>query len=143
MPEYQQGSAPSVLCVDDNPDVAEAIQLKLRIVGGFVWKGVLASADRLVETAVCDCPTLVLLDVDMPGKDPFVTLSELVERCPETKAVVFSGHVRGDLVRRAVDAGAWGYVSKNDGADELVAALRGVIAGELALSPEARTAYNS
>lgn len=138
-----QPAPPGVLCVDDNPYVVDAIELKLRLVGGFAWKGSLPSADGLVDAATRDTPTLVLLDVDLPGVDPFLALAELSARCPDVKVVMFSGHVRGDLVRRAVDAGAWGYVSKNDGEEELVSALRRVLAGEFALSPEARIVYAS
>jgi DNA-binding NarL/FixJ family response regulator len=56
---------------------------------------------------------------------------------------VFTGHVRRDLIDRALDNGAWGYVSKNDGEEELVASLRKVAAGEFALGPEARRLYDT
>ena len=133
----------SVLCVDDNAAVAEALEVKVGRTEGFEWKGALPRADDLVAVCLRERPMLVLLDVDMPGRDPFEALAELVEKCPETRVVMFSGHVRRDLVTRAVDAGAWGYVSKNDGEEELVAALRRVAAGELALSPEAKRMFSS
>jgi DNA-binding NarL/FixJ family response regulator len=133
----------SVLCVDDNAAVAEALEVKLGRSEGFEWKGALRRADDLVAVCVRDRPTLVLLDVDMPGRDPFDVLAELVDRCPETRVLVFSGHVRRDLITRAIDSGAWGYVSKNDGEEEMVAALRQVAAGELALSPEAKRMFGS
>lgn len=125
-----------ILCVDDNPHVADALKIKLARAGGFEWKGWLADADTLVDFAQQHCPTLVIIDIDMPGRDPFEALAELVERCPESRAVMFSGHVRMELIAKAVEAGAWGYASKNDGEGELVAVLRRVVAGEFALSPE-------
>jgi len=133
----------SVLGVDDNAAIIDALRIKLARAGGFAWQGALSCADDLVETAIRLCPVLVLLDLDMPGKDPFAVLAELVEKCPDTKVVIFSGHVRSDLVHRAIDAGAWGYVSKNDGADDLISALRRIAVGELALSPEAQRVYSS
>lgn len=138
-----RGQPPSlgVLCVDDNAEVAEALRIILGRAGGFAWLGWLPRADALVETAAQKCPRLVVLDLDMPGKDPFAALADLVDRCPDARVVVFSGHVRRDLVHRAIDAGAWGYVSKNDGEDQLLSALEGVASGELALSPEARRVY--
>ncbi len=138
-----ENSTLSILCVDDNPAVAKALETKLSRAGGFMWKGALECADGLVAECSRVCPDLVLLDVDMPGKSPFEALEELVELCPGTRAVMFSGHVRRDLVERSLDAGAWGYVSKNDGEDELIAALRRVSGGELGLSPEAERAYHS
>lgn len=131
----------TVMCVDDNPAVARALQTKLMRVGGFEWLGSLPSADELLDACRDGCPDIVLLDVDMPGKSPFDALTELVGTCLDTRAVMFSGHVRRELVERSIDSGAWGYASKNDGEDELVAVLRRVAGGELAFSPEARRAY--
>jgi two-component system, NarL family, response regulator DesR len=128
----------SVLCVDDNEQVAIALRMKFGSIGGFEWRGWLSAADSLVPTVLRDKPGIVLLDIDMPGRDPFDALAELTNRCPRTRVVIFSGHVRRDLVDRALDAGAWGYVSKNDGEESLVHAVRQVAAGELTLSPEAR-----
>lgn len=133
----------TVLSVEDNPEVAEAIGAKLGRVTGFRWIGALPSADELVQRAERDRPGIVLLDIDMPGRNPFDALTELAERCPQTRPVLFTGHVRRELIDRAVDSGAWGYVSKNDGEDDLVATLRKVAAGEFALSPEARRSYDS
>lgn len=131
-----------ILCVDDNPLVADALRTKLSRIDGFTWRGWLSSADGLVERAQQDCPAIVLLDIDMPGKNPFEALEELCERCPTARVVVFSGHVRRELIERAVDAGAWGYVSKNDGENALVEVLRRVAADEFALSREARLVYD-
>lgn len=128
----------SVLCVDDNELVAEAIAVKLRRSGGFSIAGWLSSADALVETAQRAKPTVILLDVDMPGLDPLVALGKLTELGLPSKVVVFSGHVRPDLLDRAVEAGAWGYVSKSDGEEALLDGVRAVIAGQFAMSPEVR-----
>lgn len=132
----------SILCVDDNAAVVEAVATKLTRAGGFLWKGALSRADDLLETCMRDCPDLLILDVDMPGLDAFRALSDLVRHAPNTRAVVFSGHVRRELIERSLDAGAWGYVSKNDGEDDLVLVLRRVAAGEMALGPEAKRLYD-
>lgn len=130
----------SVLCVDDNEDVAHALRIKLRIVGGFDWRGWLPDADDLVSVAREKCPDIVLLDIDMPGANPFERLADLSAVCPDIRVIMFSGHVRRELVDRAVESGAWGYVSKNDGEDALVEAICSVTVGEFALSPEVRRA---
>jgi DNA-binding NarL/FixJ family response regulator len=131
-----------VLCVDDNVAVAKALEIGLTRAGGFQWKGSLTCADHLIEACIRDCPDLVLLDVDMPGRNPFEVLAELAARCPDTRTVMFSGHVRRDLIERSLDAGAWGYVSKNDSEEELVSVLRKVAAGQLGFSSEARRMYD-
>lgn len=130
-----------ILCVDDNPSITKALETKFSRVGSFAWKGALSRADDLLATVTREHPAVVLLDVDMPGKDPFVVLAELSQACPETKVVMFSGHVRRELVERAVESGAWGYVSKNDGENELIKAIQKAAQGELALSDEARRVF--
>jgi len=140
--EKHPGEGPvTVLCVDDNLHVADALRIKLEHAGGFEWKGWLPSADALVSAVRKTSPRVLILDIDMPGRSPFEALAELVELCPETRTVVFSGHVRFELINRALESGAWGYVSKNDGEDALVQALRDVASDELALSHEVRSAY--
>lgn len=131
----------SVLCVDDNLLVADALRLKLDRAGGFEWRGWLPSADALLSTVKQVAPRLIILDIDMPGRSPFEALAELVKHFPDTRPVIFSGHVRYELIDRAMNAGAWGYVSKNDGEDALVKALRDVAADELGISHEVRAAY--
>lgn len=139
--EAAEAERVSVLCVEDNLYVAEAIRMKFDRVGGFEWKGWLSSADNMVSMVEQQHPRVLILDVDMPGRNPFEALRELGERCPSCRTVVFSGHVRHGLVEQALDAGAWGYVSKNDGEDALISAIRDIVAGELALSPEVRASY--
>lgn len=130
-----------IVCVDDNSAVTAALESLLSSERGFDWKGALPSADGLIDYCVSDQPDLVLLDMDMPGRNPLDAMVELVAACPGTRGLMFSGHVGRELIERSLNAGAWGYVSKNDGPDELLRALHKVSAGELGLSPEAQMAY--
>jgi len=132
-----------VLCVDDNEHVLRAIHLKLAGAGGFRVCGELGHPGTLVEEVTRAGADIVLLDLDIPGCDTFSTIRDLAERAPSARAVMFSGHVHSDLVDRAIEAGAWGYVSKNDGEEALVAALRRVASGEFVLSPEVRLCYGN
>lgn len=133
----------TVLCVDDNPHVAEALRVRLDRNGSFEWLGWLPDATTLTDRVQRDSPALVLLDLDMPNRDPFEALAEVTAEHPETKVVVFSGHVRRQFIDRAIEAGAWGYVSKNEGEDVLLNALEKVLGGEFTLSPEVRTALDT
>lgn len=139
--QAQGGDTVGVLCVDDNPRVADALRLKVTRAGGFTWAGHLLAADDLLKHAT-DPVKLVILDLDLPGLNPFTAMRELAEQNENIRVVVFSGHVRRDLVDRVLSNGAWGYVSKNDGEDELIDALRRVLAGELAMSPEVRSTWD-
>ena len=131
-----------VLCVDDNPAVVDALRILLSRASHYIWAGWLSSGDRLVTTARVRLPHIVLLDVDMPGRDPFEAIRELSDECPEIRVIILSGHAHRDLINRAIQAGAWGYVAKSDGEGATLEALEEVSSGEFAMSPEVRTVYS-
>lgn len=125
-----------VLCVDDNPMIGEAVSMKLRPEDGFVVLKQLMNADDLVEQALQQAADIVLLDIDMPGADPFQAMQELEKRRPEARVIMLSGHVRRDLVDQAFEAGAWGYLSKDNDVQNLPDVVRRVAAGAIVLGPD-------
>ena len=128
----------SILCVDDNRIVADAVAARMRREVGLRWIGHLACADDLAAVVSRERPFVILLDVDMPGRDPFDVMSILLEKWPQCRVIIFSGHVQRELLDRAIQSGAWGYVSKSDGADAMLDGILRVAADEFALSPEVR-----
>jgi DNA-binding NarL/FixJ family response regulator len=131
----------TVLCVDDNPEVAEAIKLALQSVPDIEFVGCLSEAGALVDEACRTSPDVVLLDIDMPGKNPFEAMNELSGTCPDVRVLMYSGHIRMELIDRALENGAWGYVAKSDELSALLAAIRRAARGEFTLSPSVETVY--
>jgi DNA-binding NarL/FixJ family response regulator len=123
-----------VFCVDDNALVVEALKLQLAGLKDVEWAGAAHDADSLLEQARVTCPDIVLLDIDMPGKDSISAVSELNEICRGSRVLMYSGLLRRDLVDRALDAGAWGYVAKTDGEHDLLKAIRAVASGSMGFS---------
>ncbi len=128
-----------ILLVDDNEEILWALGVHFARTEGFEVVGERSSAAGLVAAVKEIEPDILVLDLDMPGKDPLRALRELNRSGGPTRTVVFSGHLRTELVDQAMNAGAWGYVSKSDGEDSLVAAIRAVMAGEIAWSPEVQS----
>jgi DNA-binding NarL/FixJ family response regulator len=128
-----------VLCVDDNPLVADAVATRLTLAGGFRWLGHLTGAEGLGDAVARERPDVILMDLDMPGEDPFEAIRVLSATQPDVRVLILSGHVRSELIDRAIEAGAWGYLSKSDGVDTLVSAIERVAAGEFVLGPEVAT----
>lgn len=124
-----------VMCVDDNEWIGESIQRILRRHTDLAWAGWLATASGLAGEVDSRDPDVLLLDIDIPGEDPFDALASLAEARPEVRVIMLSGHVRAEYIDRALAAGAWGYISKNDETDSIVSAIRQAMAGEVALSP--------
>jgi DNA-binding NarL/FixJ family response regulator len=128
-----------VLLVDDNEEILWALGVHFARTEGFEVVGERSSAAGLVAAVKENEPDILVLDLDMPRKDPPRALRELNRSHGPTRAVVFSGHLRTELVDQAMNAGAWGYVCTSDGEDSLVAAIRAVMAGEIAWSPEVQS----
>ena len=135
-------SAPaiSVLLVDDNLGLGKPLSARLEE-EGMLWRGQLARVDFLRVHVSAECPevNIVLLDLDMPGKDPLQELVEFSSACPSVSTIIFSGYYTKELVEAAVRSGARGYVCKIDGVDALVEGINAVMDGQTYLSPQARS----
>lgn len=132
-----------VLCVDDNPLVAEALQARFSTEQDLRWLGHHGSTEGL-EARVQSChPDVLLLDLDMPGREAVEALKDVVLTAPDVRVVVLSGHVSLAFINKAIAAGAWGYVSKSDGEAAVLDAVRRVMADEFVLSPEVLATMNS
>ncbi|MCI0630685.1 MAG: response regulator transcription factor [Phycisphaerales bacterium] len=140
-PESGERPEIRVLCVDDDDLVGQLIKITLKHAGGFQWLGQAHEADDLVARVLQDRPDVVLLDLCMPGKSPFTAIEELITACPDVKVIMLSGHADSHLIDRAIEAGAWGYLSKFDDGADLVCAIRRIAGGEFVLGPQAKTEY--
>jgi DNA-binding NarL/FixJ family response regulator len=123
----------SLICIDDNPLVAEALQRRMELETDFLWLGWLSGREDLIERVTTLDPDIVLLDIDLPGVDAFELVSALGERAPETRVVMFTGFDRPDYLELALARGAWGYISKDVSTGVLVESLRRVARGDVAL----------
>lgn len=130
------GHRVKVLCVDDNEAIVKAIAQKLAMERDFECVGRLHSADELIQEARRTNPDVVLLDIEMPGRDSLLALEELARVCPNVRTLILSAHVRDDYIDAAITAGAWGYVSKADPPAEIIESLRKVASGEFSLGRE-------
>lgn len=126
-----------VLVVDDNDILGEAFERWLgraegmRCVG---WTHRFDEAERLVAERK---PDVLLLDVDIPGCDTFALMRSIASR-HSVKVVMISGHMRQDYLDRALDAGAAGYIVKDESPSAILEYVRRVAAGELVLSTTAQ-----
>jgi DNA-binding NarL/FixJ family response regulator len=125
---------PRVLIADDHLLVAEA--LKSLLSTDFDLVGVVQDGRALVEAAATLRPDVIVADVAMPhlnGIDALVQLRKGGHRMP---VVFLTMHRDVTFARRALEAGASGFVLKHSASVELVAAIRAALAGKTYLTPQ-------
>ncbi|ELP63126.1 response regulator [Streptomyces turgidiscabies] len=129
-----------ILIVDDHAVVREGLRALLEMfpdidIVGEAADGRAALA-RLSELRVADIiPDVAIVDMHMPHMDGAATISRIVADHPEVSVLVLTSFDDDQLVRRALAAGCQGYLLKDAAPDELVAAVRGVYAGEMPIDP--------
>jgi two-component system nitrate/nitrite response regulator NarL len=74
-------------------------------------------------------PDLAILDIRMPDGDGFETAKRVLERKPTQKIIFLSMHTEPRVVKKAMELGARGYLSKRAPLDELLTAIQSVLAG--------------
>lgn len=123
-----------VLIVDDHVMLRESMRVALELAGNDVVgeAGDGHEALRLVEQVR---PTVVLMDVSLPGPDGIEVTRQLCTDYPELRVVMVTMHGNPALVERAVRAGACAYLTKDFSMQEVVSAVEKVAAGEVVLSP--------
>lgn len=124
--------------MDDDRPVRDAVEAIVGGTPGCDVVGCLRNADGLVDAVVRLRPDVVLLDLDMPGRNVIEAVMELTRyRADPARICILSGIAERWAVETALAVGARGYVVKLDGPGAIRAAVRRVFNGEVALSPSA------
>lgn len=80
-------------------------------------------------------PDLVIIDISMPGLNGMEAMRRIFTEAPNVRVLCLSVHDEKQLVAAVIDAGASGYLLKDCAFEELVRAVRAVMAGQVYLSP--------
>ena len=119
----------NVLIVDDHQLLRAGLRSRLECEPGIAVVGEADTAERAVVMARKLQPDLILLDLLLPRKSGYEAIPELAEVAPEAKILVVSSQAAPSSVRRALTAGAAGYLPKRVSEHELVTAIRLVTDG--------------
>jgi two-component system, NarL family, response regulator LiaR len=124
-----------VLIVDDHKVVREGMQFLLEQEPGIEVVGQCADGQEAVEEVVRLLPTVVLLDLLMPGVDGLAALRRIRTESPSTRVVVLTSHTGEEYMFDAIKAGATSYLLKTAGARDVIEAVRAAAQGESHLDP--------
>jgi NarL family two-component system response regulator LiaR len=129
-----------IFLVDDHPMIRHGLAAMIEGEDDFTLVGEAASGDEAVLRIPGIAPDLVLMDLVMPGTDGITAIERLRPRMPDTRFVVLTSLVEPGEIKRAIKAGASGYLLKNATSQELVTVLRETHAGRRVMAPEATDA---
>jgi len=125
-----------ILIADDHGLVRRGTGAVLRFRRGWSVVGEAVNGREAVEKAIELKPDVVILDISMPELDGVEATRQIVEAVPDSKVLVLTMHESDHIVRRALDAGACGYLLKSDLTDCLPKAVKAIAEGKRFLTPK-------
>jgi two-component system invasion response regulator UvrY len=124
-----------ILIADDHPILRRGLaDILSRAFEGAICEEAGSAQEVVSKVQSQDCD-LVVLDVTMPGRSGLDVLRDLKGLRPELPVLVLSMHPEDQLGKRALKAGASGYMNKESAPEELIKAVRKVLAGGIYVSP--------
>jgi two-component system invasion response regulator UvrY len=136
--ELQMTRDVRIVLIDDHAVVRAGYRRFLEQQPGYSVIGEAASGEEAYALLQDLSPDIVLLDLSMPGMGGLSSLRRFKQRWPLLPILVFSMHDTAAFATQALRAGANGYVSKGSDPQLMVDAVRSVLGGEVALSPDIR-----
>jgi DNA-binding NarL/FixJ family response regulator len=133
----------SVLLVDDHAVVREGYRRLLERDENLV---VVGEASNIAQALQLDGelqPDVIVLDIALPGVSGIEILRRVIARRPAARVLMFSMYQDGIYATHAMDAGAYGYLSKASAPDLLVSAVRAVADGRRYISPDVELAMTT
>ncbi len=129
-----------VLLVDDHKLVRAGLQSLIESTDDLTVVGAASDGAEAVELVGALAPDLVLMDLSMPGVDGIEATRRIAAAHPDVQVLVLTSFSDGERVRRALDAGAVGYLLKDADPQDLLDGVRAVVRGESPLDPRAARA---
>lgn len=123
-----------VLLADDQAIVRQAIKAALGQ-EGFEVVGEASDGREAINHCSHLQPEVAVVDVSMPRLNGIEAAREIIKACPNTRVLMLSEHTADRYVRESLQAGAHGYVLKDETAAELARAIRTVCKGQTYISP--------
>jgi DNA-binding NarL/FixJ family response regulator len=125
-----------VLLVDDHAVVRTGLRTFFDLLDDIEVVGEAADGSEGVAMARRLKPDVVLMDLLMPNMDGLTAIGRIKTEDPEIEVVAMTSFIEEEKVTAALEAGATGYLLKDAGADEVAAAIRAAVAGEMHLDPQ-------
>ena len=118
-----------VFIADDHPVIVQGVKCMLTDESNITIVGVAHSGMELQNLLPKSRPTILLLDINMPGADFYENIAWVKKEAPWVGIIVFSEYYAPDLIKSLFQAGVKGYLSKESTAKDLSEAIHTVVGG--------------
>jgi two-component system response regulator NreC len=125
----------TVVLADDHPVVRKGLRLMLDHQAGLRVVGEAGTVPETLRVTQAECPTVLVFDLNMPGGSSLAALEWLRTHAPTTAIVILTMHDDPAFARRALQAGALGFVLKEAANEQLLEAIRAAAGGQAYLDP--------
>jgi DNA-binding NarL/FixJ family response regulator len=125
----------TLLLVDDHSLIRAGVRALVADIPGYQVIGEASDGAQLSELTTALDPDIILLDISMKQVNGLDALEKLQRQMPRSKVLILSMHTDSELIMRALQAGAHGYLLKDTTATELAQALDALRNGDRYLSP--------
>jgi two-component system response regulator DesR len=129
------GMSIRLLLADDQELVRSALAALLELEPDFEVVAQVGRGDKVVAAARDAAVDVALLDIEMPGLDGLAAAAALTSEVPACRVIILTTFGRPGYLRRAMEAGALGFVVKDAPAEQLADAVRRVARGERVVDP--------
>lgn len=137
-------SSISVMIAEDQTMMRSALSGLLGLEPDLTVIAEVERGDQVVACAAAQRPDALVLDIELPGRSGLDVIAEVLRAAPGTAVIIVTTFGRAGYLRRAMDAGARGFLVKDNPVEDLATAIRKVVAGgtvvDPALAAEALTA---
>jgi len=128
--EYRNIGKTKILIVDDHPVVRQGISSLLNMESDLVVCAEAEDADQALEALEKEAIDLAIVDISLNGTDGIELTKKIKSIHPDLPVLILTIHDEALYVKRALEAGARGYVNKREAAETIVAAIQLVLSGK-------------
>ena len=123
-----------ILIVDDHPMTRSGLVHLINHQSEMVVDGEAEDAAQALDLLASKRPDLMLIDITLPGKSGLELIKDVKAMHPDLPMLVLSMHDESLYADRVLRAGARGYITKHEGGDKLMGAIRHVLSGRIYVS---------
>ncbi|GAA1486258.1 response regulator transcription factor [Brachybacterium fresconis] len=124
-----------VVVAEDQTMMRSALTGLLGLEADLLVVGDVERGDQVVEAVTVHRPDVLVLDIELPGRSGLDVIDEVLRASPGTAVIIVTTFGRAGYLRRAMDAGARGFLVKDDPVEDLAGAIRTVAAGSTVVDP--------